>query len=244
MSKSNVKEFYTNFLTSAIKKKKDLENEILYNLYKKSREKKIEMPSIQAILPNVVQQADLLYLPNDDGFKYCLTLVDVGSRLFDAVPLKDRTSKAVLDGFKILYKQRVLHLPARTIQFDSGTEFKDKVKKYFEEQGINIRVSQTGRHRQQALIEARNLTLGKALMMRMSAEELITHEPSRDWVEFLPCVVKAMNKHFGRKLAYIKKLIKKQDDAPYTCSGKNCELIPVGTPVRFALDEPVDTATN
>ena len=108
MSKSNVKEFYTNVLTSAIKKKKDLENEILHNLYKKSREKKIEMPSIQAILPNVVQQADLLYLPNDDGFKYCLAVVDIGSRLFDAVPLKDRTSKAVLDGFKILYKQSEL----------------------------------------------------------------------------------------------------------------------------------------
>ena len=40
--------------------------------------------------PNAIQQADLLYLSDDTGFKYPLVVIDLGSRLMDAEALKNR----------------------------------------------------------------------------------------------------------------------------------------------------------
>jgi len=41
------------------------------------------------------QQADLLYLPEDNGHKYLLVAVDLGSRLMDAQELKNRDATTV-----------------------------------------------------------------------------------------------------------------------------------------------------
>lgn len=40
--------------------------------------------------PGMIHQADLLFLPNDKCHKYALVVVDIGSKLVDAQPLKSK----------------------------------------------------------------------------------------------------------------------------------------------------------
>ena len=50
--------------------------------------------------PKAVLQADLLYLPDDKGYKYALVCVDVGSGYIDAEQLKERDATTVLNAYK------------------------------------------------------------------------------------------------------------------------------------------------
>ena len=54
------------------------------------------------IEPKAVLQADLLYLPDDKGYKYALVCVDVGSGYTDAEPFIKR--KRCYDSPKCLQK--------------------------------------------------------------------------------------------------------------------------------------------
>ncbi|EGG23142.1 hypothetical protein DFA_05272 [Cavenderia fasciculata] len=76
------------------------------------------------------QQADLLFLPDDNGFKYALVVVDLASRLTE--PFQNKTAKEVRDEFIKIYKRGVLKQP-NIIQMDPGTEFKGATKQYFEQ---------------------------------------------------------------------------------------------------------------
>jgi hypothetical protein len=235
--KDNIKEFYESFVTSNIKKKKDLEDEVLYKLFKVPSSEKNE-PKTVASPENMIHQADILYLPDDDGKMYALVVTDTGTRLTDAEPLTDKSASSVLEAFKKIYKRGILKNPSKLLQVDAGTEFKGVVKKYFTDMGVNVRVAKAGRHRQQASVEAKNHILGKALLMRQTAQELNTGEVSREWVEFLPKVLKAMNKRLKRKVDM------SEPPKDERCSGDECRLLAVGTKVRVILDEPRDVATG
>ena len=57
------------------------ENSTLLNLTKKPPvEPKDQMPHIKAGKANVIDQADLLHMPNDGGYKYILVVVDDHSK--------------------------------------------------------------------------------------------------------------------------------------------------------------------
>ena len=87
---SILEEFYKDFAVGK-KDKSVLKKELLYQLYKAPKRDKInDTPSTQPTSKNAIHQADILYLPNDDGYKYGLTVVDVGSRLTDCEPLKSK----------------------------------------------------------------------------------------------------------------------------------------------------------
>jgi len=120
------------------------------------------MPRFQQVARNHPHQADILYLPHDDGNKYLLVVVDVGSRHVDAEPLKSRTSEDTLSAIKKMYKRKHLDQPKR-IEVDAGSEFKNKFSKWCHNENIVLRVAKTGRHRQQAIVERMNQTIGKAL---------------------------------------------------------------------------------
>jgi hypothetical protein len=205
----------------------------LYQVPKK--DKGLNMPHIDVLEPGYTHQADLLFLPHDGDYRYALVVVDTATGLTDAEPLKSKKSEEVLKAFKKIYKRGPLEEPHR-LEMDAGTEFKGAVKQYFEDQDVYIRVGQPNRHRQQALAERRNQTIGKTLMMRMTAQELLTGEPSVEWVEDLPKVIEAINKKMGKK----KK--KKYPDEP-VCEGDSCNLLDEGTKVRVALDEPISAVT-
>ena len=57
----------------------------------------------------------------------------------------------------------------------------------------------TGRSRQQAVVEARNKTIGAILNTKMLADEIATDVTSREWVKYVPIVVKLINEEYSKQ---------------------------------------------
>ena len=79
----------------------DVKLEKLFNLHKKpAKETNKKMPHVQVVEKNYVQQADILYLPDDRGYKYALVVADCCTHNMDAEPLKSKSSDDVLKAFE------------------------------------------------------------------------------------------------------------------------------------------------
>jgi hypothetical protein len=263
---SDVSKFYDRFMASDVKSKGKLKDEILYQLYKMpTADPKEIAPQIldpQDHSPNQIQQADLLYMPDDSGYKYGLTVVDTGSRKTDCEPMKDRTALDALTAIKAIYKRGILKMPDLSIEVDSGAEFKKEFKQFFESKNVFVRTAQAGRSRQQGLVENRNGLIGKTLLRRMTAEELLTHEKSIEWVHYLPKLIAFMNKDYYMKKIFLtaeeimadnKTVVNKPekettDDKEKKVSrprvNQNNIILEAGTEVRVQLDKPIVALTG
>lgn len=218
-------------------------NSMLHNLYKKPiKDKGMNQPQYPDFANNFFHQADLLHLPDDDGYRYALVVVDVGSRMTDARPLKTKRPAEILKAFKTIYKGKYLKHPTNVIGFDSGAEFKGVVKDYFENKlNVKIKLAKPDRHRQQAIVERKNRDIGKYIFMRMTMEELQTGEISRQWVDFLPTVIERIN---NRTKKTRKRTLHQKVKLEYRCDGDACNLLEQGTKVRVALDAPRNVHDN
>ena len=220
--------------------KKDLKRQEVYNLFKKPlKETKEQAPRFYNFEENDTHMADVLFLPNDKGYAYALVVVDVATRKIDAEPLKysagwdgptvDDTIKAITK----IYGRRILKTPKHLIT-DSGNEFKDKFMRFLGSKQISYKKALAGRHRQLGLVERKNQILGRVLFMRMFSQELLTGQVSKEWVKDLPFFVQKINEKYAHSPPTDKELFKKFDPV------KNLKqkLLPIGTVVRIALDEP------
>ena len=141
-----------------------------------------------AYSPNVSHQADLLFLPDDNGYRYALVVTDIATRLSDDEPLKTKDSEEVAEAFYKIYQRGILKLPM-FIKMDDGSEFKGEVKRWLNRNRVHVSYAKPGRHRQLAMVERTNLFLGRALLKRMLTQELLTGQPSTKWVKILPWVI-------------------------------------------------------
>lgn len=213
--------------------KKETQNEKLFNLFQRpKKEKGINMPKVFSYTPGFVQQADLLYLPNDNGYKYALVVCDLATRIVDAEPVKKKDAAAIVQAFQKIYKRNILNTEKlKVMQTDSGTEFKGATKTYFKKLGVINAYGKPYRHRQQAVVENYNYQIGRALFIRMNIEELVNQRENGEWVNYLPKVIDAINEK-----------IKKKPEQPVPteirCKGPSCELLDAGTKVRVILDYP------
>ena len=81
---------------------KRITNNFLDNLLlKPTKDKGIDAPHFPEFKDGYYHQADLLFLPSDDDYKYCLVVVDVGSKIVDARPLKSKESKEIVKLSKV-----------------------------------------------------------------------------------------------------------------------------------------------
>ena len=230
-----IKEFYESLGVAKVNKK-HLENETLHKLYKlPKKDKKGEIVHWDCYKKNAIHQADILFLPDDNGYKYCLVVCDVASNTTDAEPLKTKNSSEVLKAIQTIYKRKYLDEVTYELCVDAGSEFTGPFKEYFEKKGIILKVSQPSRHRQTAVVESKNKMIGKALLMRQTGQEMQTGEPSTEWTEFLSSVIKAINK----KLSHV---VNKEPEkkAPIITS----PILDKGTKVRIQLDAPKDVASG
>ena len=202
----------------------------LYEIPKKDNH--INMPHFQVFKKDEVHQADLLFLPDDNGFKYLLVVVDIATRLTDAQPIKDKKPTTVLAAIKQIYERDILKWP-KYLEVDSGNEFKGQFAEYFKKQKIKLIVAQPGRHRSLAIVERKNQAIGAMLFKLMTARELLTAETNTEWVDDLPDVLEIINKRARKR---------KIDNTTHSpvCEGDTCNLIPRGTRVRVAYDNPHD----
>lgn len=228
-------------LLAALGKRKDKKQKprLIENLYKvPKKDKRAEMPKFQVTKPNRVHQADLLTMPNDNGYKYVLVVIDVASRLLEAEPLKNKDATTVKNAMVKIYAKKTLKKP-KMMNVDDGGEFKGATKKWFDDNQIGVRVAEVGRHRQQAFVENANRTIGKILHQRMTEEEAVTGQTSTEWKDDLKPLINAMNnrakKKYG-KLMQSKKIVA----GPIRCEKNSCHMLDIGTKVRVALEQPTD----
>lgn len=217
-------------------------NNMVSNLYRiPKKDKGVNAPKFQPIAEGQILQADLLFMPNDNGYKYALVVVDSGSRHIDAEPLKDKESSTVLTAFKEIFKRGYVQRPAYRLEVDSGSEFKGVVNKYFEKMNIHIRIAKAGRSRQQALVERVNQSLATLLFKRQTAEELLTGVDSKEWVYDLSKIVPLYNKMIDKKK---RKLPKDTINDDPVGKGDTLNLLAVGQNVRVQLDHPINVAND
>lgn len=207
-------------------------NNKLDNLTKPpKREPNNVAPHTTANEPFATEQADLLHLPNDDGYRYLLVVTDIATRLTDAEPLKDKTSKNVAKALMKIFKRKILKTPNR-LEVDAGSEFQGEFKTAFKNM-FNILVKIAGRHRQQSVVEHKNYILGTILNKRMLAEEINNDVESTSWRDILPKVIKLVNHHFSRK----PEIIHSYDEIKTDKFSE--DVLPIGTTVRIQLDNPI-----
>lgn len=183
---------------------------------------------------NYMHQGDILYLPTSQfGFKYALVICDIATSKVDAVPLKELNSTAVVNGLKTIYDtQKILKYPM-IIQFDSGTEFKNKsIKAFFKDKNIPVRYTKTNRHRQNSVIEARNKYLGQLILRFQAEKELETKRKTTAWHTDLHKYIAFMNEKI--------KPTKKLDMLGDAVGNKHSlEVLDTDTKVRKILDYPI-----
>ena len=218
-------------------KKLKKSNNLLDNLYAiPIKDKSGNRPTFQYYDPNIYQQADLLFLPEDVQCKYALVISDVGSRMCDAEPIKTKSNDEVTKAFKAIYKRGILKTP-KVLMVDPGTEFKGTTNTYLTSLHIRIKTNIKDRHRQNAIVERANQTIGTLIHKRQSAQELLTGATSRAWTADLPAIIRAINK----KVSITKR--PKQTDYP-RAQGDSSIVLKKGQKVRVALEVPEDVATG
>jgi len=217
-------------------KKKPKKDSDLVNILLSKPKKDIHKPYYPWFDKDHTHQMDLLFLPHDGNYKYALVVVDVGTRVMDAEALASKESSAVLKGLQTIYKRKILSKPM-IMSVDDGNEFKGDVKKWLMNNDIMLKVAKPQRHRQVAVVEAKNKVIGKKLFKRMIQQELLTGVQSNAWVEDLPNVVKELN-----VIAKSKKI--KQQETDYSCIGNDCKLLNEGDKVRKAFDAPRDVISG
>jgi hypothetical protein len=201
-------------------------------------EKGDNMPHYQIFKANYLHQGDLLFMPSFNGFRYVLVITDGHTRKCNAIPIKNKDSATIIKAFDKAYKKNgILEYPT-IIGFDPGSEFNNKdVKQYFTEHDVYVKFGQVNRHRSQALVEAKNYTIGNNLNKIMNAKELETGKTNKDWVQYLPKLVKLINDNLPKPIT------KAISDTPMITKQNN-KLLDEGDMVRVALDYPKSASDN
>lgn len=227
-------ENFINNLLSGKKKKPVETTSIVDKLYEKPpKEKADDKAHFDYINPGYIQQADLLFLPNDKGNQYALVVTDQGSRKVDAEPLKSKTSIDVLKAFQAIYKRSILAIP-KQLTCDSGSEFHGEVIKGLAKLGIDISYGVPGSHRMLGLVERKNQTIGSIIHKLIVHDQIASGNDSSAWVEVLPTIVKAINHQVEERM----KTVNKNPEWPKS-SKYVIDLLKQGDKVRVALENPM-----
>ena len=205
-----------------------------------------EMPIFYNYEEDNTHQTDILFLPHDKVkgkvWAYALVVVDIASGDTDGEPLefhkgwKGPTSRDVTDAIIKIYKRKNLSTPKLLIT-DSGREFLDvPFQNFLEKNSISWKKAIGGRHRQVGMVERRNYTIGRAIMMKQFAESMITQKETVHWVKEFPKLMFFVNQRFHHKPQTDAELYKKHGD-PWK---EKQVMLPLGTEVRTMLTEPKD----
>ena len=204
------------------------------------KDNKNNTPHTENYKQNNTHQIDLLMLPNDDGYKYAVVVVDLMSGMIGAEAIKNKQSSTVLKALQDIYKKsKYLDYPV-FLECDSGSEFKGEFKEHLQKKGVMIKYKRTGRHRSQSTVETVNYVIGKAMNKLMLATEIETNEVSREWRDNLNELVGLIN-----SMRVEKSLLRtKTPSLCLRCSGDSCKLLDIGTMVRVILEEPRDVTNK
>lgn len=194
-----------------------------------------DMPHYQDFEKGYTNQADLLFLPEDQGYKYLLVCVDDSTRLIDAEPIKSKITLNIVKAFKKIYSRKILTRP-KHIELDAGSEFKGEINIYFKKLNIHVKYADTNRHRQQSLVESANHKLGKIIFMLQNQKELDSNQQNKEWVNDLRAIITHINEHIKETQPQPRKPL---SDFPLI-TNYNGDMLNKGDHVRILLDHPIE----
>ena len=220
------------FIKNEVKNKKTELN----SLYKRPKQEDI-LPKFQILQEAIMQQADILYITEDDGYKFILVIVDVYNKKLDCEPIKSlsQDNNEVFEGIKKIYERKNIKYP-QFLSFDSGNEFKgSNLIDFLKEHRVNIRYSKPGRHRQQSIVESANRKIGTYIHKFQANEEMLTGKEVKTWVKELPDLVKHLNENLPPPIT------PNESDEILTKYKVDKNIIPINSKVRIKLDKPENT---
>ena len=234
--------------------KKLMENEEdIEALYKKPT-KEIIYPHAYITDKNILHMIDILYLPEDKGFKYLLVVVDCNNKLCDGRPLKSLEMDEIIINLDDIYKKSKYLKRPETLQADNQFKTKKFIdycengvvhskygssKKNNRAQFIKLKISLPYRHRQQSIIERLNQTLGIMIFLKQADDEVKKGVNNTKWVDCIHSIIDFINKYKMKYLDvdYVKK-IEIPDD--FVFNSKTRYIIADGVIVKVLLDQPED----
>jgi transposase InsO family protein len=205
------------------------------------RDRGKSMGKIDTHTKGSIYQADLLRLPQDNGYNYALVVVDTYDRSIDAEPMKTTKSSEAVKAIKKIFSREYLKEPILMIQTDNGSEFKKDFYNYVKNDlKVILKYGKPYRSRQQALVERMNYVISKSIGRIQLAIEMNTNEISTEWVNFLPMIIKTLNENILRPNPRAEKTL------PPQCRKNkgDCILLNEGQKVRIILEKPINTITE
>ena len=146
----------------------------------------VHRPSVQAGAPFQVWSMDVLgpLRASSEGHQYLLTLKDVFSKWFEAVPLDNTTSEKVLRALQTLYSRFGYPLPVHT---DNATYFRSQeMQEAFLRAGVKLTFTVVSQYNPQSnSVERTHRDLNT--MLRVPC-----HQHAADWEEVLPAAILAL----------------------------------------------------
>ena len=139
-------------------------------------------------------QADLVdmsqYSKDNNGYRYILTAIDIFSKYAWAVPLKNKSEKALVEAFRDIFK---LGRKPQKLQTDKGTEFTNRgVQALLKENGVDFFT--TNNETKASVVERFNRTLKSRMWKYFTAKN--THR----FINVLPDLMKGYNNSFHRSI--------------------------------------------
>ena len=206
-----------------------LDRQPVYQIYKPAP-KKVMFPHYLQDKPNHTQQVDILYLPRDKKYKYALTLVDVASRYKEAEPLRTKRASETASAIQRVYDRSPLTYP-KEIMADKGHEFMGSFVALMKKH--DVKISRSLDKKKVAMVERFNRTLAEKLFAHQYAEEIKNKNTSREWVDRLPDVVRAINDEKTRLIGVKPIDAVKQDSVQQPEYEDTPEELPIDSLVRY-----------
>lgn len=154
---------------------------------------------------NDLWQADLvdLCLHPDKGFKYLLTVIDVGSKKAWAIPLRTKSGKEVSNAFSSIFRSS--KLKPKHLQVDRGREFYNQdVLDLMREKQVNMYSSFT--ELKASVVERFNRTLKQWMWLEFSVQG------NRRWLHLIPSLLERYNNRVHRSIGMRPADVKKKDE--------------------------------
>ena len=221
--------------------RKWLEKQALWQIYLPAP-KYIPRPHWEVSKPNMIYQADFLFLPHDTvrrkTYEYALVVVDIATRNKDAEPLTSKKSSLVAKAFEKIYLRK-LKWPS-VLMVDPGKEFFGSVNILMKKHAVKFQRSEAGNHRAQSFVERANRSLAERLFSHQYAQEMIVEGRSVEWVKRLPFVLKAMNNESAKITGKEVTEIKYSKPKYKRLVGLDEVRLPPGVKVRFLFAQGED----
>lgn len=206
------------------------------SLYKKVPKEK-EYPHLEVVSPNTLHQIDVLYLPEHEGFKYLLLMVDYNNGHIEGRALKNLSfSDSIIHAIDDIYEKSEKFNYPTCIEGDN--EFDNKYfKKWCKDGDINLKITEEYRHRQLNKINQVCKTIGAIIWKVQISKEMETKKTEKEWRSIYRQIIDILNKNTAKKP-------KKKEPLP---NGKidivmnnNKNILDIGVKCRISLTHPRD----